>query len=283
MCAMSTMKKSSTKAADPVAKSAQKTTAAKSHHTTHPPWIDMITVGHNSNYYTDSILGDVRSFDMCENNPCPQECITTTPDGTRHGVSRPAIKKYHLAMNPTVSSQLNRAIHQGSDKGNFILPKGPSGKVKLAPRRHNEAAKENAKPASKRSTVAKEVHVTPIKGATKTAAKKTSRAAKKPAAATVPAAPPKSGTAEKKYHSVAKKARTTGSSTRRTAGRKAATAQGTAKKTVTGRTIASKTRRGSNFCEEDYEGCSFAAEGQEDFSQIKDVIHDFTHFLANHG
>jgi hypothetical protein len=75
------------------------------------------------------------------------ECITTTPDGTRHGVSRPAIKKfvdskYHLEMNPLASSQLNRAIHHGADKGTFVLPKGPSGKVKLAPRRHTEAAKE---------------------------------------------------------------------------------------------------------------------------------------------
>lgn len=69
--------------------------------------------------------------------------------------------KYHLEFNPLVSSQLNRAIHQGADKGRFVLPKGkfplnyhgssyflrdsisgPSGKVKLAPRKHNEAAKE---------------------------------------------------------------------------------------------------------------------------------------------
>lgn len=88
---------------------------------------------------------------------------------------------------------------------------------------------QNAKPGSKRSTAAKENHVIPIKAATKTAAKKTSRAAK-PAATTVPATPPKSRTAENKYHSAAKKARTTGSSTRRTVERKTATAQGTAKK-----------------------------------------------------
>lgn len=67
--------------------------------------------------------------------------------------------KYHLVINPLVSSQLNRAIHHGADKGRFVLPKGesplnyhgpfhllrdigPSGKVKLAPQRHNEAAKE---------------------------------------------------------------------------------------------------------------------------------------------
>ncbi|KAG2146900.1 uncharacterized protein EDB93DRAFT_455353 [Suillus bovinus] len=221
-------KKFSTKAAEPGpgAKSAREATVSKSHHyTTHPPWIDMIT-----------------------------ECITTTPDGTRHGVSRPAIKKfvdskYHLEINPLASSQLNRAIHHGADKGTFVLPKGPSGKVKLAPRRHTEAAKEpligkNAQPASKRSTAAKESHVIPIKVATKTAAKKTARAAK-PAATTVPATLPKSRTAEKKYHSTAKKARATGSSTRRTVGRKAATAPGTAKKTATGRSTSSKIRRGA--------------------------------------
>lgn len=220
MCA--TSKKFSTKAAEPGpgAKSAREATVSKSHHTTHPPWIDMIT-----------------------------ECITTTPDGTRHGVSRPTIKKfvdskYHLEMNPLVSSQLNRAIHHGADKGTFVLPKGPSGKVKLAPRQHIEAAKENAKPASKRSTAAKESHVIPIKAATKTAVKKTSRAAK-PAATTAPAAPPKSRI-EKKYHSTAKKARTIGSSTRRTVGRKAATARVTAKKTATGRSTPSKTgKRGA--------------------------------------
>ncbi|KAG2116525.1 uncharacterized protein F5147DRAFT_347348 [Suillus discolor] len=223
MCA--TTKKFSTKAAEPrpSAKSTREATVPKSRHsTTHPPWIDMIT-----------------------------ECITTTPDGTRHGVSRPAIKKfidskYHLEINPLASSQLNRAIHHGADKGTFVLPKGPSGKVKLAPpsRRQTEAAKENAKPGSKRSTAAKESHVIPIKAATKTAAKKTSRAAK-PAATTVPATPPKSRTAENKYHSAAKKARTTGSSTRRTVERKTATAQGTAKKTATGRSTPSKIRRGA--------------------------------------
>jgi len=219
MVATSTTKKSSSKAADAGAKSAHKTAVSKPHHTTHPPWIDMIT-----------------------------ECITTTPDGTRHGVSRPAIKKfvdskYHLVINPLVSSQLNRAIHQGADKGRFILPKGPSGKVKLAPQRHNEAAKENTKPASKRSTVAKESQTAPIKAAPKTAAKK-SRATK-PVATTEPSAPLKSGAAEKKYHSTAKKARATGATTRRTAGRKASTARSTAKKTATGRTTASKTKRGA--------------------------------------
>ncbi|KAG1800859.1 uncharacterized protein HD556DRAFT_1304847 [Suillus plorans] len=262
MCA--TTKKFSTKAAEPrpSAKSTREATVSKSRHsTTHPPWIDMIT-----------------------------ECITTTPDGTRHGVSRPAIKKfvdskYHLEINPLASSQLNRAIHHGADKGTFVLPKGEPPFITEPllfyaipySRRHTEAAKENAKPGSKRSTAAKESHVIPIKAATKTAAKKTSRAAK-PAATTVPATPPKSRAAENKYHSAAKKARTTGSSTRRTVERKTATAQGTAKKVNT-----IKDQAGSNLREEDYEGHSFEAEGPEDFSQVTHVIHDFRLFLANHG
>ena len=104
----------------------------------------------------------------------------TTPDGTRHGVSRPAIKKvgffysveylfadrpqfvdskYHLSMDPVTTSQLNRAIMHGTLSGNFVLPKGwvfihasgrthiipyvgPSGKVKLAAKRVGEIAKE---------------------------------------------------------------------------------------------------------------------------------------------
>jgi histone H1/5 len=87
---------------------------------------------------------------------------------------------------------------------------------------------QNTKPASKRSTVAKESQTAPIKAAPKTAAKK-SRATK-PVATTEPSAPLKSGAAEKKYHSTAKKARATGATTRRTAGRKASTARSTAKK-----------------------------------------------------
>ena len=97
-----------------------------------------------------------------------------------HGVSRPTIKKvgssaqrvslladglqfvdskYHLSMNAAATSQLNRAITHGTNSGNFVLPKGwffvhqsrrtaialyvgPSGKVKLAPKKLGEIAKE---------------------------------------------------------------------------------------------------------------------------------------------
>lgn len=62
MVATSTTKKSSTKAADAGAKSAHKTAVAKAHHTTHPPWIDMITVCHHSTHPLS--LGYVQSFEI---------------------------------------------------------------------------------------------------------------------------------------------------------------------------------------------------------------------------
>ncbi|KAJ3726179.1 hypothetical protein C8R42DRAFT_575540 [Lentinula raphanica] len=85
----------------------------------HPTWIDMI-----------------------------KECIVAHPEDARTGVSRPTIKKfvgskYKIDVNASTASQLNRAITSGSEKGVFVLPKGPSGKVKLAPKaRSQDAAKE---------------------------------------------------------------------------------------------------------------------------------------------
>ncbi|KAG6376100.1 hypothetical protein JVT61DRAFT_2072 [Boletus reticuloceps] len=111
----------------------------KSGYSAHPPWSDMITVRATAIAHRD---GRSTSEDALY-----QECIVTTPDGTRHGVSRPAIKKfvdskYHLTMNAAAASQLNRAITHGMLSGNFVLPKGPSGKVKLTPKRVGEIAKE---------------------------------------------------------------------------------------------------------------------------------------------
>ncbi|KAF8136306.1 hypothetical protein EV363DRAFT_1319249 [Boletus edulis] len=156
----------------------------KSGYSAHPPWSDMIT-----------------------------ECIVTTPDGTRHGVSRPAIKKfvdskYHLTMNAAAASQLNRAITHGMVSGNFVLPKGPSGKVKLAPKRVGEIAKENKKP--KRPAVTK---------------------AMAPKIKELPSGegrPLKAGT--RKYTSMAKKARITPIPGRRVPPRKATTQRGGAKR-----------------------------------------------------
>ncbi|KIY51048.1 hypothetical protein FISHEDRAFT_71342 [Fistulina hepatica ATCC 64428] len=103
---------------------------------THPSWVDMI-----------------------------KECIAAHPDEARTGVSRPTIKKfveskYDIDLSAAAASQLNRAIAAGSEKGTFVLPKGLSGKVKLAPKTHKaEDAKENATPTT-RKTVAKKSFVT---------------------------------------------------------------------------------------------------------------------------
>ncbi|KAF9065322.1 hypothetical protein BDP27DRAFT_1229161 [Rhodocollybia butyracea] len=95
-----------------------KTKASGGKATAHPTWIDMI-----------------------------KECITAHPDDARTGVSRPTIKKfveskYKIDVNASAASQLNRAITSGNEKGVFVLPKGPSGKVKLAPKIRHDAAKE---------------------------------------------------------------------------------------------------------------------------------------------
>ncbi|KAI9456264.1 hypothetical protein BJY52DRAFT_1224323 [Lactarius psammicola] len=114
---------------------------------THPSWTDMI-----------------------------KECITAHPDDARHGVSRPQIKKfapiscnylisqtqtyfrfveekYKLEIGNAQITQLSRAIAVGAEKNVFSLPKGPSGRVKLAPKAPKVAddAKEN-KPALKTKT-----------------------------------------------------------------------------------------------------------------------------------
>lgn len=41
---------------------------------------------------------------------------------------------YKIDMSGVNLSQLNRAITSGTENGIFVLPKGPSGKVKLAPK-----------------------------------------------------------------------------------------------------------------------------------------------------
>ncbi|KAI6005485.1 hypothetical protein EDD15DRAFT_2211997 [Pisolithus albus] len=93
---------------------------------THPSWIDMI-----------------------------KECITANTEDSRHGVSRPHIKKYveetyKVQIGNAQNTQLARAIATGAEKGIFVLPKGISGRVKLPPKTSRaadtSASKEN-KPA----------------------------------------------------------------------------------------------------------------------------------------
>ncbi|PVG02166.1 hypothetical protein CPB86DRAFT_823025 [Serendipita vermifera] len=81
-----------------------------------------------------------------------RECITEATGDVREGVSRPAIKKfiesrYGLEMNGLTVSNINRAIINGEKKGVFLLPKGASGKVKLAKGAAHD--KENNAPNTK--------------------------------------------------------------------------------------------------------------------------------------
>ncbi|TFY80842.1 hypothetical protein EWM64_g3170 [Hericium alpestre] len=167
-----TTKKASTKTAAG-ASSAKKPTS-KGHQATHPSWVDMI-----------------------------KECITAHPEEARGGVSRPTIKKfveskYKIERNAMTNSQLARAITVGAEKGQFVLPKGPAGKVKLPPKGHKEAAKENA-PALKKPISANKpalLEPAPMKTPTRKYGAKAA-AAKKPAAAPAKAAPAKKAPAKK--------------------------------------------------------------------------------------
>lgn len=182
-----------------------------------------------------------------------QECIVDNPSDARVGVSRPTIKKvrlgfwlgtfcptsalqfvehkYHIDLNSLTASQLNRAITSGSEKGIFLLPKGPlsptshtsfsthslsgpSGKVKLASKPTNEVSRslttlinnqsdlafQNTEPALKKS--ASQVVATKAKASTaKTLARKSV------ARATTRALPKtKALTSTKKFASAPKKA-----------------------------------------------------------------------------
>ncbi|KAI0374712.1 hypothetical protein BV20DRAFT_960860 [Pilatotrama ljubarskyi] len=82
-----------------------------------------------------------------------KECIVAHKDESRSGVSRSTIKKfvsekYGLDATSAVNlSHLNRAITNGAEEGLFALPKGPSGKVKLAPKTKPAPSNENIEPA----------------------------------------------------------------------------------------------------------------------------------------
>ncbi|KDQ59524.1 hypothetical protein JAAARDRAFT_624083 [Jaapia argillacea MUCL 33604] len=203
----------------------------------HPPWIDMI-----------------------------KECIASNTEDARHGVSRPQIKnfvesEYKLEIGNAQNTQLSKAIATGVEKGEFVLPKGPSGRVKLAPKTHKAdvSAKENkptpkvvAKPAPKAAA-----KVAPAKSSRSApAAKKATTTAKatttKRTAAAKPAAKPAAKIAKTAKPSTKAKAAPTKKAEpkKTTAGRKSAaekkttasSRRGTAKKSVTGTSASSKAK-----------------------------------------
>ena len=85
------------------------------------------------------------------------ECIAANPKEARLGVSRSTIKrfaaeKYSIEPVGLNISMLNRAIAHGAEKGDFVLPKGPSGKVRLAPKvKANTSSKEVSIPRASSS------------------------------------------------------------------------------------------------------------------------------------
>lgn len=113
----------------------------------------------------------------------PQEAILAHPEDARSGVSRPTIKKflatkYNIDLSSASNiNNLSNAIKRGADKGVLLLPKGVSGKIKVAAKAKKAAGKENEapkkeakKPAAKAKPAAKKA--APKKTATKAAATK---------------------------------------------------------------------------------------------------------------
>lgn len=172
-----------------------------------------------------------------------KECIAVNTEDARIGVSRPQIKKYvetkyKLEIGAAQSTQLAKAISTGADKGVFVLPKGPSGRVKLAPKSKpaDTSSKENKpapKPVSKSkaaTTKAKTAKAAPAsKSAAKTAtAKKAVSPAKSKAPAAKKVAPKKVLAGKSKAKAAPAKKTTTAS--KRAPGKKAATGTSAASK-----------------------------------------------------
>jgi len=93
------------------------------------------------------------------------ECITLHTEDAHIGVSRQTLKKFaqdKYTLEPTGSNvlNLNHALSYGVQKGLFVFPKGPSGRVKLAPkgnpgRAKNEGAKSDSVPKVTKAAPAK--------------------------------------------------------------------------------------------------------------------------------
>ncbi|QRW27414.1 aldo/keto reductase family protein [Rhizoctonia solani] len=177
------MPRTSTSKATPKA-TATKASAKARPAQVHPPFVDMIV-----------------------------ECIVAHRDDSRAGVSRPMIKKfledkYKIDITPSHITNINRAIARGAETNVFTLPKGPSGKVRLAPKKSTVEGKENHPPAKKTAVATK-------KASTSTSSKKPvpakAQTSKKATSTTKPKAKPtttKSSSARAKSSGTAKSART---------------------------------------------------------------------------
>ncbi|ELU44624.1 hypothetical protein AG1IA_01366 [Rhizoctonia solani AG-1 IA] len=205
----------------------------------HPSFIDMITV---------SGIGS--------------DCIIENKEDSRSGVSRPTIKKfvifinyfvfsttdldhrfieekYKIEMTGLQLSNLNRAITKGAENNVFTLPKGPSGKVKLAPKASKSESKENDAPKKAATTEKVEKKAAPKATKAKTT-KASSSNVLKPKKNITSAAPPKGVKAapvvKKTSTSAAKKApvkATSKATTTKKAPAKAPTVKKAASKKVT--------------------------------------------------
>ena len=108
------------------------------------------------------------------------EAIISYGEEGRAGLGRPTLKKVILAKHPdtgklplsSFSTHLNSAIVRGKDKGVFLLPKGVSGKVKLAAKAKHAAG---TSAAPKKITAAKKA--APASSSTKKTKSSTSKAA----------------------------------------------------------------------------------------------------------
>lgn len=215
-----------TKKAFPKIASRTNGAAHKSRVLSHPSWLDMI-----------------------------KECIIAHPEDARNGVSRPMIKKfvegkYRIALDNAAANHLNRAISSGNEKGTLYLPKGLSGKIKLAPKARIDTKKEDAKPVLKKSVSIKAA-VTKVSAAKKVPvvipfATKKARGPTKAKTATVKRSPSKAATSEKPGKKItATTAKTAAAKKPRTTTKKTTIAKGAAKKVITGEAKNLKKKRKS--------------------------------------
>ncbi|CAO1626215.1 unnamed protein product [Parajaminaea phylloscopi] len=159
-----------------------------------------------------------------------KEAIAAHPADARNGISRPTIKKFIQAKHPdtgkvpeaSFNKFISKAIARGAETKALVLPKGASGKVKLAPKADKAAPKKPKAPAAPKaeaapkkaaatgtSTKAKAKPAAAKKSASTTAAKKTASStatkAKKPAAKKAAPAAKKATATKPKKAAAAKK------------------------------------------------------------------------------